>query len=231
MDLSVLSSYASVLLIGVLTTVKLLVVSGVVGFALAIAVAFARVSRHPLVARTAKGFTDLIRGTPLLVQIYLIYYGVGSLFAGWPMLRESVLWPFLRDGFWYVALALVISVGAYVGEVLRAGLRGVPKGEIEAARAMGMRPLLVVRRVWLPRAIQILLPTLAGETVMLLKSTALASTVAVMDALGAANYIRAQTLHTYEPLVAIAIVYVVLAFVIERGFGYLERRVPVRMPQ
>jgi polar amino acid transport system permease protein len=228
MDLSVLSSYASLLLLGVVTTLKLLVISGVFGFLLAVAVAFARISHNVLIARLSKGFTEVIRGTPLLVQIYVIYYGLGSLFAGWPSLRESFLWPFLRDGFWYVALALVISVGAYVGEVIRAGLRGVPKGEIEAARAMGMRPRLVIRRVWLPRAIQILLPTLAGETVMLLKSTALASTVAVMDVLGAANYIRAQTLRTYEPLLAIAIIYVVLAFVIEKAFGYLEHRVPVR---
>ncbi|RKU04366.1 nickel permease [Burkholderia sp. Nafp2/4-1b] len=231
MDLSVLSSYGSLLLLGVLTTVKLLVISAVFGFGLAIAVAFARLSANPLVARASKAFTEVIRGTPLLVQIYLIYYGVGSLFASWPALRDSVLWPFLRDGFWYVAFALVISVGAYVGEVLRAGLRGVPKGEIEAARAMGMRPSMIARRVWLPRAIQILLPTLAGETVMLLKSTALASTVAVMDVLGAANYIRAQTLRTYEPLLAIAAIYVALAFVIERAFGRLERRVPVRMPR
>lgn len=231
MDLSVLSSYGSLLLLGVLTTVKLLVISAVFGFALAIVVAFARLSGDPVVARVSKAFTEVIRGTPLLVQIYLIYYGVGSLFAGWPALRDGVLWPFLRDGFWYVAFALVISVGAYVGEVLRAGLRGVPKGEIEAAHAMGMRPSMIARRVWLPRAIQILLPTLAGETVMLLKSTALASTVAVMDVLGAANYIRAQTLRTYEPLLAIAVIYVVLAFVIERAFGRLERRVPVRMPR
>ncbi|MEW9580453.1 ABC transporter permease [Paraburkholderia sp. DGU8] len=228
MDLSVLSSYASLLLLGVVTTLKLLVISGGFGFALAVAVAFARISHNAPLAILSKGFTEVVRGTPLLVQIYIIYYGLGSLFTGWPSLRESFLWPFLRDGFWYVALALVISVGAYVGEVIRAGLRGVPKGEIEAARAMGMRPRLVIRRVWLPRAIQALLPTLAGETVMLLKSTALASTVAVMDVLGAANYIRAQTLRTYEPLLAIAIIYVALAFAIEKAFGYVEHRVPVR---
>ncbi|QBR02085.1 ABC transporter permease [Paraburkholderia pallida] len=228
MDWTVIPSYGNMLLLGLVTTIKLLLVSGIAGFAFAVVVAFARISRNPLIANASKGFTALIRGTPLLVQIYILYYGVGSLFAQWPWLRTSVFWPFLRDGFWYVAFALVVSVGAYVGEVIRAGLRGVPKGELEAARAMGMRPLLIVRRVWLPRAIQILLPTLAGESVMLLKSTALASTVAVMDVLGAANYIRAQTLRTYEPLLAIAVIYVVLAYLIERGFGYLERRVPVR---
>ncbi len=228
MDWSVLSSYGSMLMLGVVTTLKLLTISAVLGFLLAVAVAFARISHNPVLAWLSKGFTEIIRGTPLLVQIYVFYYGLGSLFSSWHWLRDTFLWPFLRDGFWYVALALVISVGAYVGEVLRGGLRAVPKGEIEAARAMGMRPRLIVRRVWLPRAVQILLPTLAGETVMLLKSTALASTVAVMDVLGAANYIRGQTLRTYEPLLAIAVIYVVLAIVIERAFGYLEHRVPVR---
>lgn len=228
MDASEWFSYMPLLVASVIVTLKLLVISGVAGFALAVCVAFARISRNRLLAMLSFGFTDLIRGTPLLVQIYLLYYGVGALFAGWPWIRQSWMWPYLRDGFWYVACALTISVAAYVGEVMRAGLRGVPRGEIEAARAMGMSPWLVVRRIWLPRAIQILLPTLAGETVMLLKSTALASTVAVMDVLGAANYIRAQTLRTYEPLLVVAVIYVVLAFLIERAFAWLERRGPQR---
>jgi polar amino acid transport system permease protein len=228
MELSDFLPYLSQLMIGIVVTIKLMVISGVLGFALAVAVAFARISSNPVLARVSLGFTELIRGTPLLVQIYVIYYGLGSAFAQWSAVRDSMFWPYLRDGFWYVAFALTVSVGAYSGEVMRAGLRGVPKGEIEAARAMGMRPSLVIRRVWLPRAIQILMPTLAGETVMLLKSTALASTVAVMDVLGVANYIRAQTLRTYEPLLAVALIYAVLAFLIERAFGYLGRRAPVR---
>ena len=115
-----------------------------------------------------------------------------------------------------------------MGEVLKGGLRGVPKGELEAARALGMPWLLMVRRIWLPRALQILLPSLAGETVLLLKSTALASTVAVMDVLGAANFVRTQTLRTYEPLLVTALVYLVLALLIEHIFRRLARRMPVR---
>ncbi|MGH8353163.1 MAG: ABC transporter permease subunit, partial [Pseudomonas sp.] len=159
------------------------------------------------------------RGTPLLVQIFILYYGVGSLFASYPLIRGSALWPYLREGFWYVTLALILSVGAYVGEVLRGGLRSVPRGELEAGRAYGMGRWLLLRRVWLPRALQILKPTLAGESVMLLKSTALASTVAVTDLLGAANLVRAQTLRVYEPLLAVAVIYIILAFLIEHGFS------------
>ncbi len=140
-----------------------------------------------------------------------------------------MLWPYLREGFWYVALALTLSVGAYVGEVLRSGLRAVPRGELEAARAYGMRRGQILRRVWLPRALQMVRPTLAGESVMLLKSTALASTVAVTDLLGAANIVRSQTLRVYEPLLLVAITYIVLALIIEKSFKLMgttsQRRV------
>jgi polar amino acid transport system permease protein len=125
--------------------------------------------------------------------------------------------------------ALVVSVGAYVGEVIRGGLLAVPKGEMEAASAFGMTPRQALLRVRLPRALRLLLPTLAGETVMLLKSTALASTIAVIDLLGAANVVRAQTLQVYEPLLLVAGVYVCLTFLIEALFAFFERRgTPVR---
>jgi polar amino acid transport system permease protein len=210
------------------TTLELLLYSGALGFVLALLVGFARLSKQPFIAWFALSFTNTIRGTPLLVQIYVLYYGLGSLFAEFPSVRESFLWDYLRDGFWYVVLALAISVAAYVGEIIKGGLRGVPKGELEAARALGMPWLLMVRRIWLPRALQILLPSLAGETVLLLKSTALASTVAVMDVLGAANFVRTQTLRTYEPLLVTALVYLVLALLIEHIFRRLARRMPVR---
>lgn len=223
MDFSWLDGFIGELSRGVLLTVQLLLVSAVFGFLLAVAVALARLARNPLLAGMARFYTSVLRGTPLLVQIYILYYGLGSVFASFPLIRHSLLWPYLREGFWYVALALTLSVGAYVGEVLRGGLRAVPRGELEAARAYGMRPAQVLRRVWMPRALQMLRPALAGESVMLLKSTALASTVAVTDLLGAANLVRAQTLKVYEPLLVVAVVYIVLAFLIEQGFARLGR--------
>lgn len=223
MDFSWLDGFIGELSRGVLLTVQLLLVSAVFGFLLAVAVALARLARNPLLAGSARFYTSVLRGTPLLVQIYILYYGLGSVFASFPLIRHSLLWPYLREGFWYVALALTLSVGAYVGEVLRGGLRAVPRGELEAARAYGMRPAQVLRRVWMPRALQMLRPALAGESVMLLKSTALASTVAVTDLLGAANLVRAQTLKVYEPLLVVAVVYIVLAFLIEQGFARIGR--------
>ena len=174
----------------------------------------------------SRGFTTTIRGTPLLVQVYLIYYGVGDLLSHTPGIRQSFLWPYLRDGFWYAVLAFTISVAAYEGEILRGGFLAVPRGELEAARACGMSRLMILRRIWLPRAIQISLPALSGEAILLLKSTPLAATITVIDLMGAANIVRAQTFRTYEPLLVVAVVYVALAIVIALVFRFLERRVP-----
>lgn len=228
LDFNWIPEYAFLFLQGLQTTILLLLFSGGLGLALAACVALARLSSKRSIALPSLVFTQAIRGTPLLVQIFLLYYGIGSFFATNLWIRESFLWPYLRDGFWYIVVALTLSVGAYVGEVIRTGLKAVPRGEIEAARALGMGYVLMMRRIWLPRALQILLPTLAGESVLLLKSTALASTVAVTDLLGAANYVRAQTLITYEPLITVAVVYLLLAWLIEHGFRLLEKKIPSR---
>ncbi|WP_339547563.1 ABC transporter permease [Pseudomonas sp. RA_35y_Pfl2_P32] len=221
--------YAALLGRGLQTTISILLLASVLGFVLAVLVALARISKNRLLAKASLFYTSLWRGTPLLIQIYIFYYGLGSLFAQFPLLRASFLWPYLRDGYWYIVFALVLSVGAYVGEVIRGGLLAVPKGEMEAASAFGMTARQALLRVRLPRAMRLLLPTLAGECVMLLKSTALASTIAVIDLLGAANVVRAQTLQVYEPLLLVALVYVCLTFLIEALFAFAERRgTPVR---
>ncbi|WMN16712.1 ABC transporter permease subunit [Pseudomonas piscis] len=231
MDFSWINGFSTELARGLGITLKLLALSAACGFVLAVLVGLGRVSRNPLVSAPMRFYISVFRGTPLLVQIYILYYGVGSLFAAYPPIRGSFLWPYLREGFWYVALALTLSVGAYVGEVLRGGLRAVPRGELEAARAYGMGYWLTLRRVWLPRALELVRPTLVGECVLLLKATALASTVAVTDLLGAANLVRAQTLKVYEPLLAVALIYIVLAFVIEHLCGRLGATPNKQAPQ
>lgn len=223
MDFQWLSSFYNELVKGAGLTLQLLLISGFFGFLIAVGVALGRLSKNRFLANGLRFYTSVLRGTPLLVQIYVLYYGVGSLFATFPLIRGSMFWPYLREGFWYVAFALTLSVSAYVGEVLRGGLRAVPRGELEAGRAYGMRPWLVLRRVWMPRALQMLRPTLAGESVMLLKATALASTVAVTDLLGAANLVRAQTLRVYEPLLVVAVIYIILAILIEQGFARIGK--------
>jgi polar amino acid transport system permease protein len=225
MDFLWLTKYVPLLAEGLWRTLLLVFWAGLIGFMLAIPVGLAQ-TRRGVASTLSRAFTTTIRGTPLLVQVYLIYYGLGDVFSQTPQIRQSFLWPYLRDGFWYAVFAFAMSVTAYEGEVLRGGFLAVPKGELEAARACGMSPFMVLRRIWLPRALQISLPTLSGEAILLLKSTPLAATITVIDLLGAANIIRAQTFRTYEPLIVVAAVYVVLAAAIALAFRLLERRVP-----
>jgi polar amino acid transport system permease protein len=219
-----LQKFGPLLLQGLGTTVALLVLSLIIGNIGAVLIGFGRISRNRFISTACLGFTSVIRGTPLLVQIFLLYYGLGSIFAGWRAIHETFLWSILREGFWYMVAALAISTAGYTGEVMRAALLAVPRGEIEAARAFGLSGWQLVRLVWLPRALQGVLPTLAGETVLLLKSTALASTIAVVDLLGAANVVRAVTFRTYEPLLFVAVGYFLLTMIIERLFRVVERR-------
>ncbi len=224
MDFSWLQKYGPLLLEGAWRTALLVILAGIIGNILAILVGFGRISRNPLLASATLAFTSVIRGTPLLVQIFLMYYGLGSVFAGWDWIHGTFLWAYLREGFWYMVAALAISTAGYTGEVVRVALLSVPRGEIEAGRAFGLSGFQVIRLIWLPRALAGVLPTLAGETVLLLKSTALASTITVMDLLGAANVVRSQTFRTYEPLLFVAAGYFLLTMLIERGFRVIERR-------
>lgn len=223
-----IEKYSALLLKSLSTTIELLLICSSLGFLLAICVAFARISTKPHLRLPAYLFTTIIMGTPMLVQLYVFYYGVGSLLASSPHIRGSFLWPYLREGFWYAALMLTLSVGAYTGELLRGGLLAVPKGELEAAHAVGMTRFQVVRSIWLPRTVIMLLPMLAGSMVGFMKATALVSTVAVMDILGAANLIRSLTFHTYEPLLVAALFYFLMTMLIEWGFRKLENRYPNR---
>ncbi len=212
------------MLAGTWTTVLLLLLSWVLGNALAVGTALARVARSRMLRGPSWIYIQVIRGTPLLVQIYLLYYGLGSVFAHMPALRESFLWVYLRDGFWYAVLALGLSTGAYSGEILRGAIAAVPMGEVEAARSLGLRPRHVTRLIVLPRAIQVCLPALGGETILLLKSTALASTITILDVMGQAEVAQSESLRVYEPLLTAALVYILLTLIITRLFALAEGR-------
>ena len=211
---------------GVWITIQLLVISLVLGTLLAIPLGLAQVKGPRVFAWLAKGFCTAVRGTPLLIQLWLIYYGLGSVFPGIPGIRESFLWPILRDAFPYAIFAFTVSVAGYQGEIMRAALLSVPKGELEAARAYGMKPFALLRRVWLPRAYQNVLPTLAGECVLTLKSTPLAATITVYDVFGVGTIVRQETYRVYEPLLFIAGIYMLITAVIVLLFRWLESRVP-----
>lgn len=223
-----LPQYIPLLVHGFYLTVLLLVTSVIFGGILAVPVGLVQVTGPWPLKLLAKAFCTFIRGTPLLIQLWLLYYGIGSLFPGIPGIRSSFLWPILREGFYYAVLAFSLSFAGYEGEVMRGAFLGVPRGELEAARAIGMSPWKVLTRVWLPRAVRLVLPTLAGDIVSQLKSTPLAFTVTVMDLMGARAKISSDTYIMYEPLILISVIYMMLTFFITRAFSYLERLVPQR---
>ncbi len=220
--------YAPQLLQGLWLTVQLLVLSMVFGMILAVPVGLVQVTGPKWLGAISKGYCTLMRGTPLLVQLWLLYFGLGSVFAAYPEIRQSSLWPILREGYFYAILAFTLNEAGYGGEIMRGAFLSVPKGELEAARAFGMSPWKVLVRVWLPRAVRNVLPTLAGETVLMLKATPLAATVTVMDVFGVILRVRQNTYLTYEPLITAAIIYMVLTFIVTRAFGHIERQVPIK---
>lgn len=224
MDLSFFAEMIPQLVDGFWTTLSLWLLALVAGFVGAILVAMMRMSRSDWFRMPARTFITVVRGTPLLIQVYILYYGFGNLFAQMPSIRYSAFWPVLREGYWYAWAALTISFAAYSGEILRGGIAGVPKGEIEAARSLGLRNWMIWLLVILPRALRISLPALGGQNIILLKSTVLASTITVMDLLGMANYIRMQTFKVYEPLLAVTAVFVVLTWISARIVTWLEHR-------
>lgn len=228
MDFSWIARYWPLLLSGAWQTVTLLVLSVVFGFIIAIGLAFAQVRGGRTLRWLSKSYCAFFRGTPLLIQLWLLYYGVGSLLPMIPGIRHSIFWPVLREGFFFAVVSFTLNYAAYEAEVLRGALLAVPKGELEAGRAFGMGRFTLIRRIWLPRAIRIALPTIAGEVVMQLKSTPLAFTVTVMDLYAVAYKVRQDTLLVYEPLIVVTVFYLILTAIIARAFHIVEAQVPVR---
>lgn len=222
--------YQDYLWTGFVNTLLLVAVSGVLGLILAVIVALLQITASKPIAMLVRGFTTIIRGTPLLVQLFFFYDGVGRLLPQIPGIQESIIWPLLRDPFFYGALTFTISVGAYSGEVIRGAMLSVPSGELAAGRAFGLTRWQVLYRLWLPRSVQICLPTLTGEMILLLKSVPLVSTIALMDLLKAANLVRDETFLVYEPLLLIAGIYIALTLVLTISMRFIERNFPGAQP-
>ncbi|SOC46208.1 amino acid ABC transporter membrane protein 2 (PAAT family) [Rhizobium subbaraonis] len=213
---------------GVGVTLLMLVSTCILGFLFAVPLGLVQVTGPWPLKMLARGFCTVIRGTPLLLQLWLLYYGLGSLFPQFPAIRQSFLWPYLREAWPYGVAALTMSFAAYEGEVMRGAFAGVPAGELEAGRAYGMSRWKVFRRIWLPRAIHRALPTLNGETVLQLKATPLVATITVIDVYAVVSKIRQMTYLTYEPLLLLALIYLCLTAILVVAFRALENKIPTR---
>ncbi len=208
------------LLSGTVLTLELVGISLVIGLLLALPMALMRVARRPLVRMLPYGFIFFFRGTPLLVQIFMIYYGASQ----FEWVRESALWPILREPYWCAIIAFALNTGAYTAEILRGAIQAVPPGEIEAARAIGMSLPLAYRRIILPQAVRIGLPAYGNEIILMIKGSALASTITLLDLTGMARTLIARNYLPVEMFLAAGLIYLAMTLVLTQVFKVLERR-------
>lgn len=220
MKLDVITANLPKLLQGAALTLELVAVSLLAGALLALPLALMRVSERGWLRVPAYAYIFVFRGTPLLVQIFLVYYGLGQ-FAG---LRASALWPILREPYWCAIIAFALNTAAYTAEILRGAIQAVPVGEVEAAKAFGMSRALSLRRIILPRAFRIALPAYGNEVILMLKGSALASTITLLDLTGMARTIIARTYMPVEIFLAAGLIYLAITFVFVQLFRLLERR-------
>ncbi len=219
MEWDILVRYGDRFWDGTLVTLKLVVLASLAGAAIALPVALARVSAYQWLRMPAHAYIYLFRGTPLLIQLFLLYYGLGQFEA----VRNSVLWGVLGDAEWCGWLALTLNTAAYVAEILRGGIQAVPRGEVEAGKACGMSYATVTRRIVLPRAVRIAWPAYGNEVILLLKSSALVSTIAVWDLMGETRSIFSRT-YSLDVFVYAGVIYFLLTFLLTRGFRFAESR-------
>lgn len=219
MDLQVIWDSLPQFMRGLQTTLLLLVLSLAAGFIVSIPLAIARVSNRAWLSKPVWLFTYVIRGTPLLVQLFLLYHGL----AQFENVRESAAWVLLKSAWFCAWLAYVINTTAYTTEIFAGALRATPVGEIEAARAYGMSGFTLYRRILLPGALRRALPQYSNEVVGLMHATAIASTVTLVDITRVARDVYANHLVVVESFGVAAVIYFVLTFSIAGLFKVLER--------
>ena len=212
MNFSFLYETLVTLLPGVPLTIVLAFLSVAIGTALAVPLALARTSGIAPLEWFARGYIFFFRSTPLLVQIFLIYYGLGQ----FPAIRHSFLWPVLREPFWCALLALSINTASYTSEIIRGGIQSVSRGQIEAARACGMGTFLLYRRIVLPLAVRQAIPAYGNELILMVKATSLTSIITLTEITGLAARLIAETHRTLEVFLVAGAIYLALIFIITR---------------
>jgi polar amino acid transport system permease protein len=207
------------LLEGTLMTLELVGVAVVVGLILAIPLGIARASRHWYVRALPYTYVFFFRGTPLLLQLFLVYYGLSQFEA----VRDSMFWPYLREPYWCALITMTLHTAAYIAEILRGAIQSVPGGEVEAARALGMSRRQALQFVILPRAIRIGLPAYGNEVILMLKASAVVYTITLMDIMGVVRGINART-YQFELFFLVAgLIYLTITIVFTQLFKLVER--------
>ena len=220
MDFELMATSLPKLLNAAVVTLKLLSVSLIVGLFIGLLFAILRLNKNIFINRFAYGYSYLFRGTPLLVQIFIIYFGLGQIES----LRESFLWVILKEPYWCAIIAFALNTGAYTSEILRSAFQTIKPGVIEAGKSLGIPSKIIFYKIQIPIAIRQSLPAYGNEIILMMKGTSLASTVTLMDLTGVAKYIISTTFKPIEVFVVAGGIYLFMTFVIHNVIKYLEKK-------
>ncbi len=220
MDLELMINSFPKLLNAAVITLKLLSVSLIIGLFIGLFFAILRLNKNIFINRFAYGYSYVFRGTPLLVQIFIIYFGLGQI----EYLRSTVLWVILKEPYWCAIIAFALNTGAYTSEILRSGFQTIKPGMIEAGKSLGISNKVIFYKIQIPIAIRQSLPAYGNEIILMMKGTSLASTVTIMDLTGVAKYIISTTFKPIEVFIVAGGIYLFMTFIIHNVIKFLEKK-------
>ena len=215
----IISSFPKMLGAAVIT-VKLLVISLAIGLLIGLFFAVLRLNKNIFINKFAYGYSYLFRGTPLLVQIYIIYFGLGQI----EFIRSTFVWVILKEPFWCAIIAFALNTGAYTSEILRSAFQTIKPGVIEAGKSLGISNKIIFYKIQIPIAIRQSLPAYGNEIILMLKGTSLASTVTIMDLTGVAKHIISTTFKPVEVFILAGSIYLFMTFIVHNVIKFLERK-------
>ena len=220
MDIDLIITSFPKLIIASFTTIKLLSVSLLIGLFFGLLFALLRINNNIILGKIAYGYSYVFRGTPLLVQIFIIYYGFGQV----ELIRESIFWSVLKEPYWCAVIAFALNTGAYTSEILRSAFQTIKPGLIEAGKSLGVNSKIIFYKIQIPIAIRQSLPAYGNEIILMLKGTSLASTVTLMDLTGVAKYIISTTFKPIEVFIIAGSIYLFFTFIIHNIIKILEKK-------
>ena len=220
MDFDLIITSLPKLLSAAVITLKLLSASLIIGLFIGFLFAVLRLSKNPFINKFAYGYSYLFRGTPLLVQIFIIYYGLGQI----EWLRSTFLWVILKEPYWCAIIAFALNTGAYTSEILRSAFQTIKPGIIEAGKSLGISSKIILYKIQIPVAIRQSLPAYGNEIILMMKGTSLASTVTLLDITGVAKHIVSTTYKPLEVFLLAGGIYLFMTFIIHNLIKYLEKK-------
>ena len=220
MDFELMINSFPKLLNATVITLKLLSASLFFGLFIGLLFAVLRMNKNPIINKFSYGYSYIFRGTPLLVQIFIIYFGLGQI----EYLRSTILWVILKEPYWCAIIAFALNTGAYTSEILRSAFQTIKPGFIEAGKSLGISSKIIFYKIQIPIAIRQSLPAYGNEIILMLKGTSLASTVTLMDLTGVAKYIISTTFKPIEVFIVAGSIYLFMTFLVHTTIKYLERK-------